>query len=184
MTFKILSYGPSLASYKQDKWPTIGMNHIFQFQPVDYLLVIDNFRLITQQQFTTICQSTPKKFFARSEVWNFMQNYNQITLFDGKMSLENMGNLSTIDNPKSMPYSNNTPFVAAIMAYHMGAKTIVLYGVDFEDDLILRCPNLLPGAINDFKALSELLDTRGCKLYVSSNKSRLSQVLPVYPNYN
>ena len=181
MTYKILSYGPSLSDYKKDHCPTMGVNHIFKFQETDYLVVIDHITTFDQWKLDVIFKSTPKLFLSRTDDWQGnVPNFKQINLFGKTLLPENVGNLESIDDPKQIPYSNNTPFVACILAYHMGAKNIVMYGVDFGDDYEEKHPGAFAIAMRDFTNLNTKLNERGCKLFVSSNKSRLSEVIPTF----
>lgn len=78
-------------------------------------------------------------------------------------------------------HSKTSPFVAISLAYVMGAKELVLWGVDFQNH-----HKYSPGKrdfnneVHNYLSLTAALKRKGCKVYMGHKDSFLSQFLPVY----
>lgn len=179
-TIDVLGLGESILDYKNDGSETIGVNDIYKHYPVDYLLVMDQPHRFTKDRLATILLSTPKKFYSNVRddsgkyIWGGMPNFIPILTEKGR------GNLKSIDEPDLYSLSNNSPFTACVMAYKMGAKRIVLYGVDLNTHRHLSSENMLSTILVHYKNLFEKLKDRGVGLFVSSEKSKLSAIIPVF----
>lgn len=121
----------------------------------------------------TIVKSTPLKFFTNRKEWENVKGYQFINLAQVRGSLKEL-------RSDKVCYSNNSPFVACVMAYKMGAKEIVLHGVDLVDHHALSKTEQFARAINDFKNLNNELKRDRVKMLVSSKYSKLSDFLPLY----
>jgi hypothetical protein len=84
---------------------------------------------------------------------------------------------------KKFCYSISSPYVAAVLAYKLGAKRIVLHGVDFVTHENFKNAKL-EKAKNDFRKLNEAFKLRGVELMVSSSFSALSEFLPLWIHKN
>ena len=73
---------------------------------------------------------------------------------------------------------NNSPYVAIQVAAKLGAKTIVLHGVDLNEHKTLS--KFLNGTIARYLTLGTALQAHGIELYVGSSKSFLSNFIPVW----
>lgn len=103
---------------------------------------------------------------------NLVRNFVPIQTERGR------GFLKTLGDPNIYSLSNNTPFTACVMAYKMGARKIIMHGVDFKTHPHLSKENAIESVLKHFKQLRIELENRGVKLYVSSNHSALSSVVP------
>ena len=63
MKVDILGLGESLKEYSPSDNITIGVNDIFKFHPVDYLVCVDNPQRFSAERFNTIINSNHKKFY-------------------------------------------------------------------------------------------------------------------------
>lgn len=175
MTIHVLGLGESLATYKPDGNTTIGVNDIFKFHPVDYLVLADRPHRFSDVRLECICSSTPKKFFVISAL---CEDWEPFIKTSPLHTCEYRGP-SLIDNPDRICYSNNSAFLSVCVAHKMKATTIIMHGVDFNTH-----PNFkdatLKIALKDFKELREALNKRGVRLFVSSKLSKLSNIIPVY----
>lgn len=172
MKMDVLGLGESVLSYVNTGNQTVGVNDINKYYPVDYLVVVDLPRRFTGNRLATIKKSIPKKFFTYLEEWRgIVFNYEKINLAPGR------GFLNHLHDKDLVCHSNNSTFVACVMAYKLGAKEIYLYGADFNTH-----PNFtddpLKRTLKDFKALYDKLLKVGVKMYVTK-ESRLSEFIPV-----
>ena len=169
MTIEVLGLGESIKNYKPNGNITIGVNDIYKYVKTDYIVMVDPpNRFNEADRLKTIMESTPKKFYC-NHVWN-VPNFELITLASPR------GELGKLDT-KEYCYSNNSAFVACILAYKMKAKEIVLHGVDFVNHNQLCHQNNLNRIIKDFTNLRNEFERRNVKLYVSSSYSLLSKIL-------
>lgn len=90
------------------------------------------------------------------------------------------GFVDQLDSDK-ICYSNNSTFVAVVMAFKLGAKRIIMHGVDFIEHKDIN-GSAFDAAKKHFTDLRVALNIRGRELYVSSRESRLSDTIPVIPN--
>jgi len=102
------------------------------------------------------------------EEWKrIMPTFELIELSKGR------GNLNDIDN--TFAYSNNSVFVAVVLAYKLGATEINIYGADFNTHAAFN-GNMLLATLDDFKKLFDFLKEKGIKITVSKG-SKLNQIL-------
>lgn len=174
----VLGLGETILDYKPGN-ETVGVNDIFKFHKIDHLLVMDKPNRFSKERLSTILLSTPKKFYSNVKdetgyVWEkLVKNFVPIETERGR------GFVNTLDS-KEFSISNNSTFTACVLAYKLGAKKIVMYGVDFINHPHLSAENSFSNVLNHFKTLKSALNNRGVELFVSSKKSRLSEIIPVY----
>lgn len=173
MRIHVLGLGKSLEEYKPNAEISIGVNDIFSRIETDFIVCIDPPNRFTDQRIETINNSTPVKFFTNRNEWEHVKGYHLITLNPVRGSVKEL-------RSDKICYSNNSPFVACVMAYKLGAKEIVLHGVDFVDHHALSKSEQFSRAMNDFKKLNDELKKYRVKLFVSSKYSTLSEFLPLY----
>lgn len=182
-TVKILGLGESLKGYKPDGCPTFGINDIYKYHKTNYLVCIHTPEQFNDPNRAEIIQnSTPDLFFCQFDNW-------KIKPFQ-KLNIVPCNNFDLLDSKTTTIHSNNTPFVAAVLAYKLGFKNIVLYGCDFitheqiriDSPIIVTSSQTYRGSksLTDFKTLYDVLKSKGVNLYVSSKYSGLSHVLPIY----
>lgn len=178
MTIEVLGLGESLSNYKPKGNITIGVNDIFKYHAVDHLVLLDPPFKFNPERLKTICESTPKIFHSHKPEWATITKsiFRRITL-----TLGGRGKLKQLDGP-DFCYSNNSPYVACVLAYKLGAKKIILHGADFNTHKSFNDPlkkEMLQNAIKDFKNLFDEFSKRKVYLSVGSEASSLSQVIPV-----
>lgn len=173
MKIDVLGLGESINRFNHSRNITIGVNDIFKHHSVDYLCIVDVPNKFTKERLHTILLSTPKKFFTQLDEWQpLVNNYQKIKFANGR------GNLKDLNNRELFCYSNNSTFVACVIAFKLGAKEIYLYGADFNNH-----PNFSENSLNrvekDFNDLYNALLTFGCTLYVTK-ESCLSAFIPSF----
>jgi hypothetical protein len=175
MKIDVLCLGDSIHRYEVCENTTIGVNDINKFfpdTPVDYLVCVDLPACFTKERLHTIENSWCKKFFTPFDEWKNHDSYQKIRLAPGR------SNMKMFDNKDLVSYSNNSAFVACVMAFKLGAKEIRLFGADFTSH-----PNFtgqsFKRAMDDFKSLHALLSERDVKLSVTK-ESMLSLFIPSF----
>jgi hypothetical protein len=172
MTIHVLGLGESLSKFKPDGSPTIGVNDIHQKYKTDFVVCVDHPEAFDKNRLEIIRQTRCKGFYSQIESWRDLQNFNRIEFNRGR------GTVDGLDSSRFC-YSNSSPYVAAILAYKLGAKNIVLWGVDFKTHrhFVDRSKDR---AIKDFKSLNFEFEKRGVNLFVGDPFSELSNFLPVF----
>ena len=162
MIINVLGLGESLKDFKQDGSITIGVNDIWKYHKTHYIVCVDRINAFSVERFKTIHHSKPIKFLSHLEEWQpLMPTFELIKLNSGR------GNIKEIES-ENYCYSNNSPYVAVVLAYKLGATTINIYGVDFNTHKNFK-DNMLLAAIKDFKVLFDYLKSKGIKINVTKS---------------
>ena len=178
MRANILALGKSIHEYKYIGGIEIGVNDVNRFIDTEYLLVLDHPESFTEEREKYITSSSGT-LITNIYAWDSIVNrkIHRINLNNYPVTPSGLCDLSTLNDKNMIPYSNNTPFVACIMAYHFGAKEIVIYGADFNRNYKSHEHNTAL-SIQHFFELAFALKIRGVNLYTGSKNSRLIKVLP------
>jgi hypothetical protein len=177
MKINVLGLGDSLEHYVPDNNITIGVNDIHKHIKTDYVVCIDHMTAFSKDRLEVIMKTKCKGFYSQIVDWGLIiPNFKFIEFNTGR------GLLHKLDNDKFC-YSNNSPFVACILAYKLGAKEIILHGVDLIDHPHIK-GNSKEKALLDYKNLNKALKSRGVKLFVGSKDSSLSNFLEVYQPFS
>jgi hypothetical protein len=172
MIVDVLGLGETVKDYRPSGNTTVGVNDVFKYFPVDYLVLVDPPQRFNEpDRYKTIMESTPKKFLC-TKPWP-VPNFELIQRAPGR------GMLGDLDKPEIYCVSNNSTFTACHHAYKLGAKEIRLYGADFNTHSVLSKPKMLATILNHYGDLKNELKKRGVRLAVSSRASALSSVLPL-----
>lgn len=171
MQVNVLGLGESLKEYKPNGNITIGVNDVHSRVITDYVVCVDVPKAFNKERLKTILNTKCKGFYSQSDEWKCIENFKQIEFNKGR------GILDGFDSEKFC-YSNNSTYVAVVLAYKLGAKEITIFGADF-----ITHPNFkshsFDRVIEDFKQLNFALKKRGVTLYVGSGYSALSSFLPL-----
>lgn len=174
-TIHVLGLGPSLKHYTPDEHTTIGVNDICKHHKTDHVVCVDLPKRFTPERLKVIVECNPLTFMTcYSKAWEPLRKVKELKL----SSLR--GSVDTLNNPQQICFSNNSAFVATVMAYHLGAKLIILHGVDFTGHKDLSEPIVQKRAIDDFVKLFFALNRWGVKLMVGSRESLLSTKIPIW----
>lgn len=170
MKVHVLGLGETLNEFKPDGNITIGVNDIQRFHKTDYVVCVDHPDVFNAERLEAIKDSDCIGFYTQLEEWKrYNPNVKIIEFNRGR------GLIDGIDTDKFC-YSNNSPYVACILAYKLGAKEIVLHGVDFNDHPHLNGASR-DKAFRDYKELQKALNKRGVSIYCNSSDSYLSTIL-------
>lgn len=160
MTIDVLGLGESLSEYRGGNI-SFGVNDIFRYVPVNFLVVLDVPSKFTPERLSVIENSTPEAFYAHKEEWSYHPNYVPIKLQHGQPDIS-----IDMDSPL-IPHSKFSPFVAVIMAYkYFHADRIELYGVDMTSHKVLSQDNIALQIKQHWGVLTNELNIRGCEVVV------------------
>lgn len=163
---------PDILPHK-DEFITIGVNDVPALFDPTYLLVTDHPNRFFGKRRDIVQKSDSRYLFACTSGWR----HPRLVKFDlGTKELK------SLDSSKVIDHFLNSPYVAANLAYKMGAKHIGIIGVDFTDGHFYN-PNDGPHPISpqphlnrvntSYQILLEALKTRGVTLHSLSQISRL-----------
>lgn len=170
MKIDVLGLGESLQEFKPSSNIIIGVNDINKHHCVDYLVIVDKPEKFTEDRLDTILCSHPQKFYTHLDEWEkLVGNYQKINLALGR------GNISNIES-QDVCYSNNSTYVAVVIAYKKGATQINIFGADFNNHPNFREGSGLNSTLKDFKQLFDYLKSKGVEVNVS-NGSRLKELI-------
>ena len=173
MTIHVLGLGNSLEYYKPDNNITIGVNDIHKYIKTDYVVCVDHLFSFSKDRLETILKTRCKGFYSQIVDWGLLiPSFKLIEFNSGR------GSLQELDNDKFC-YSNNSPFVACVLAYKLGAKNIILHGVDLIDHPHIK-GNSKEKALLDYKNLNKAFKSRGVNLFVGSKDTNLVSFLPIF----
>ncbi len=157
---------------------TIGVNDVGRlFQP-NYLVVLNPRAQFSRDRFQYVEQSGASAIFTQL---NLGVTHPNIVRF----RLGRRGGVDVAD-PDTLPYTRNSPYVAACLAMYMGAKRIGIIGVDFTRDHFFAKTGThvlereLSVIDNEYKRLYEACAAQDIELFNLSDVSRLT-AMPKIP---
>lgn len=160
---------------------SIGVNDCFKFgYQVDYLMCLNapwKFQARKengyQDRLSVIKQSKPQKFITCLEEWK-----------------KHFGDYAEMVNPRlfgkhlvkgNLYHAKTSPFCAMSYAFNLGAKDIILWGVDFLDHGTLK-----PGMrdtefeIEEYVRFADLIEKQGTKVWIGNSDTALNKHFEVW----
>ena len=173
--FLVIGCGESapLASSVKD-CIVIGVNDIGRLLTPDYLLVVNDKYAFSQDRWQWIEKTGVQYVF--SHLPNMQVSNEKLVIF--KLGRYRQVNLDR----ESIDYSNNSPYMAIILAYYMGASKIGLLGVDFTNDHFFaktgRHPlsSRLPEINTEYRKLMAALHGKNIPIFNLSPNSLLTSI--------
>ncbi|WP_434625692.1 CgeB family protein [Azospirillum sp. B2RO_4] len=125
-TIIVCGCGESVSGFDDpERFITIGVNDVGRlFQP-DYLVVVNHRHQFRKDRFEHIENSRARALFSHLRL--DVGHPKQI-----RFALGRRGGME-VDDPTSLPYTRNSPYIATCLALFMGAQRVGLIGVDFTD---------------------------------------------------
>lgn len=161
MTCHIIGCGTSGSTWNGEGF-SIGVNDCWRFgNPTNHLVVVNSFGSEPARR-EIVQRSTPDVFWGHLSMWADRPDFRKLEMQSWK------GNLS----PGKVYYSNNSPFIAVTLAYKLGYRKIILWGVDFNDHKTIK-DDLLKRTLKDFSELQAELIKNGASMYLGAKGSRL-----------
>jgi len=153
---------------------SIGVNDCLKFsRDTDYLVLIDSLHgFKNEPERVKIISQSKAKVLSFSDTWRkVFPKYERLRLQGFGKHLK-----------KGHVYSSkSSPFVAASVAFNMGAKDIVLFGIDMKTHQALKeGSKLLDYELRNWERFTRMMAEQGTQCWVSSEVSVLSKFLPVW----
>jgi len=129
-TFIVAGCGSSLNYYSDfSKYYVIGVNDIDRILTPDFLVVVNDFRTFMRGRWEYVQNTlSPVIFTHLDNPGPIVRSSHIAKVKIGSRNSPNLDNLTVVD------YTMNSPYMAAIIAYQLGAKKIGMIGVDFTQD--------------------------------------------------
>ncbi|WP_127995381.1 glycosyltransferase [Piscinibacter defluvii] len=171
-TILVCGCGRSLHTLPRDHGlATIGVNDIGRLFDPDYLVVVNPPGQFRDGRFRWVRESRAKALFTQLELGPVAPPVVRFRL--GRFG-------GTATGPDTLDYTQNSPYVAVLLAAHLGAARIGLIGVDFDDGHFFGATGPHPLAARlaeidaQYAALHAALARRGVELVNLSPTSRLA----------
>lgn len=162
---------------------TIGVNDSGGVINPDYLLVVDFVTQFSDDRIKTISDTKCKTFITSNDGWdNIMKHVDKCKIYLGDLALSHMDKQKY---PDKIDYSNTSTYMAAVIAYKLGAAKIGIIGLDFtanhynnNDGIhkLISQYNQLENIRNSYKLLTERLSEYGVEFYNLSDISMIDTI--------
>ena len=152
---------------------SIGVNDAFRWgKPTDSLLVCNRPVQFSHERQRTIIESKPKNFYSWKSDWSvWFPNYIRI----------NLVTWYGVIHPRQIYSADSGPFIAISLAYTLGAKTIILYGVDFKNHKVFNESNpYTKKEVEKYLQLFAALKEKGCEVFLGASGSAFDNLIPIY----
>lgn len=165
-TFIVAGCGSSLKYYHDfSKYYVIGVNDIERILTPDFLVVVNDYRTFMRGRWEYVRESLSPVIFTHLDNPGPITRASHIAkLKIGSRNSPNLDNLSVVD------YTMNSPYMAIIIAYQLGAKKIGMVGVDFSQDHFFantgthKLSKHLRNIDHEYLVLRNNLEKRGVKV--------------------
>lgn len=130
-SFIVAGCGTSINLYDDfSEHYVIGVNDIERILTPDFLLVVNDYRTFMRGRWQFVQESLSPVIFSH------LGNPGPITRSQNlvKLKIGTRGGVPNLDRFDCVDHTMNSPYMAAIIAYQLGAKKIAIVGVDFTDN--------------------------------------------------
>ena len=165
-TFIIAGCGSSINHYTDfSKYYVIGLNYIERILTPDFLVVVNDCRTFMRGRWEYVKESlSPVIFSHLDDPGPITRSAHLSKIKTGNRNSPNLDNLSVVD------YTTNSPYMAIIIAYQLGAKKIGMVGVDFTQDHFFsntgahKLSKHIVSIDNEYSVLRAELEKKGVKV--------------------
>jgi hypothetical protein len=172
-TIIVCGCGESLNTLaRPEQFITIGVNDVGRLFTPTYLVVLNPQRQFKDRRFKYVQESKAQAVFTQLDLG--ISHPNVV-----RFKLGQRGG-TDISNPNSLPYTQNSPYVALCLAAFMGTKRIGLIGVDFTEHHFFgktgrhNLASQLSKIDKEYYTLGEALSKQGIEVVNLSKQSRLT----------
>lgn len=167
MICHVLGLGESIKDFKEYEGYRIGVNDIYRHTYCDRVVVVNDFKKLPERKdYIDACRPLDG-LWSHLKIWQFHPEYS-------KLSFQPWNG---VFKEKTVFSGKSSPFIALTMAYSMGFKEIVLWGVDMvTHDRIKDKTKIVE--LNNFTTFISEIEKRGVKVFKGSEYSALK--LPVW----
>ena len=177
-TFTIVATGNSAKDWQSNGY-SIGVNDCWKWgKPTDGLLICNRPAEFRGERMAIIQKSTPKDFYSHKSNWaEYFPHWKKIRLHVWNGTLHSW---PRTDGPSAYSY-NTSPIIAITLAYNLGAKEIIIWGVDFVNHHLFNSDN--PETKREVKAYSQVfeqLKEKGVSVYRGADGTAFDNELMKY----
>lgn len=174
-TFIVAGCGSSINYFTDlSNYYVIGVNDIERILTPDFLVVVNDFRTFTRGRWDYVKDSLSPVIFSH------LDNPGPITRSSHLAKIKvGERNQARLDQFESVDHTMNSPYMAAIIAYQLGATKIGIIGVDFTNDHFFsksgthKLSKHIRNIDEEFGVLRANLEKKGVKV---ANLSSISQL--------
>lgn len=152
---------------------SIGVNDCWKWgKPTDSLLVCNRPSNFNDERLRTITSSKPVTFYSHKSNWAYaFPDWKKIGLVNWYGVLK-----------KGQCYSSNSsPFIAMTLAWNLGAKDIILWGVDFINHKIFNPENpYRDKEVETYMQLVSALKDEGVRVWLGKEGTAFDKLIPIY----
>lgn len=174
-TIFVLGLGETLKFFKDFDKPKIGVNDIWAKVKTEMVVCIDRPEKFTASRLQIIKSCSPQIFYSYLDTWRQFKNES----YYWKAPIKGIEK-NEVFKEGVIYHSLHSPFVACNIAYLLGAKNIVMYGVDFLSHSKLKGASAISKIVSDFAWLNENFKKRGVSLCIGHPASRLNGTLELW----
>lgn len=175
-TFIVAGCGSSINIYDDfSKYYVIGVNDIERILTPDFLVVVNDHRTFMRGRWEYVRDSLSPVIFTHLDNPGPITRSSHLSKIKiGSRNSPNLDDLTTVD------YTMNSPYMAIIIAYQLGAKKIGMVGVDFTQDHFFgntgshKLSKHVKNIDQEYLVLKNNLEKRGVKVANLSPISLLS----------
>lgn len=175
-TFIVAGCGSSINSFSDfSKYYVIGVNDIERVLTPDFLVVVNDYRTFTRGRWDWVKNSTSPVIFSHLSPPGPIDRSGHLA----HIKIGNRGNVN-LDKFDSVDHTLNSPYMAAIIAYQLGASKIGIVGVDFTPNHFFgdtgthKLSRNLKTIDSEYDILGKELTKRGVKIANLSMESGIS----------
>ena len=183
-TIVVCGCGRSLADLPvPERWVTIGVNDVGRLFDPTYLVVVNPRSQFRGDRFRHVAASRARALFTQLDPARDLSIAHSCVV---RFRLGRRGG-TDLDDLGSLPYTRNSPYVAACLAALLGARRIGLIGVDFTDHHFFAATGTHPlcrelaQIDREYGHLAAALARRGVELVNLSRESRLASLPKAAP---
>lgn len=167
MVCHVLGLGESIKDFKEYDGYRIGVNDIYRHTYCDRVIVVNDFRkLLERKHYIDTCRPLDG-LWSQLRCWESHAEYRKL-----KFQAWN-----GVFKDKTVFFGKSSPFIALTMAYSMGFKEIVLWGVDMVTHELIKDKTKVV-EMNNFSTFISHIEKRGVKVFKGSDYSHLK--LPIW----
>jgi hypothetical protein len=188
MTVDIVACGQSASNWEQHDY-SIAVNDAWKFgKPTDALLICNRPEQFSSDRLKIITNSKPKHFYSNCSSWQNHFDYFKTGSRNRKLFTNNPEFKTTrlipwsgTLYPDAVFFSNSSPIIAITLAYCLGAKEIIIWGVDFRTHHLFNDHNVATRReVEVYLEVFAALKENGVSVYRGADGSVFDNLIPRY----
>jgi len=172
-TIVVCGCGESLNDFvNPEQFVTIGVNDVGRLFNPTYLVVLNPKNQFKNGRFKYVQESEAQALFTQLDL--MVEHLNVVRFKLG------MRGSTDYSDTETLPYTQNSPYVAICLAALMGAKKIGVLGVDYTDNHFFAktgrhvLSNKVAKIDNEYQKLAESLEEKGVEIFNLSIRSKVT----------